>query len=90
LITTKFWCKHLLSEGAKWKKVKLSLRSKKYTEVLAIQVREVNPRWYWRLGNQRWLIIERIGGNKCKYYLSNAPENTPLKKLVLWAHERWK
>lgn len=89
-MSAKQWCNYLLSKGVRWKKIKLSLESKKYTEVMAVQVREVNPKWYWRLGEQRWLMIEKIGGNKCKYYISNAPENISLKKLVNFAHERWK
>tara|TARA_B100000614_G_C14520213_1_gene482283 strand:- start:126 stop:1352 length:1227 start_codon:yes stop_codon:yes gene_type:complete len=89
-MSCKAWCRYLLSQGMRWKKIKLPLKSKNYTEVMAVQVREVNSKWYWRLGNQRWLIIEKMGRNKCKYYVSNASENTSLKKLVEWAHERWK
>lgn len=89
-LSAKAWCHRLLSQGYRWKKIKLGFKSKKWTEVIAVQVREVNPKWYWRLGQQRWLIIEKIGVHQCKYYVSNATENIPLKKLICYAHQRWK
>jgi SRSO17 transposase len=89
-LSAKAWALEALSQGTKWKKVKLSLKSKKYTNVIALRVREVNAKWYWRLGAERWLIIEKIGTDSCKYWVSNAPANTSLKTLMGWAHSRWK
>lgn len=89
-LSAKGWYIELVNRGIKWKRVRIGLKSKKYTNVMAVRVREVNPKWYWRLGAERWLIIEKIGKNSCKYWLSNAPANTPMKTVMKWAHSRWK
>ena len=58
--------------------------------LLALRVREVITQAYYRPGVERWLLIERTPGKKYKYYVSNAPAETPVGKMVRWAHERWK
>ena len=36
-----------------------------------------------------WLLIEQLGDDTLKYYLSNLPADTPLPELVRLAHQRW-
>ena len=54
----------------------------------------VTPSKDWSKGEQHdecWLICERPIGEKkaTKFYLSNLPKKTPLKRLVDLAHTRW-
>lgn len=40
-------------------------------------------------GSERWLLIERTGEGTHKYFLSNAPADTPLKMLAQVAKQQW-
>jgi SRSO17 transposase len=57
--------------------------------VKAIRVKEVITEAFYRPGNERWLIIEKFGRDQFKYFVSNAPSNISLKKMVEWIHQRW-
>lgn len=89
-LSAKKWLEKSLQEGARWQKVKLNLQSKKYSEVKVVRVKEAIAQAFYRPGPERWLIIEKAGENQYKYYVSNATEDTPVSKMVLWIHERWK
>jgi SRSO17 transposase len=89
-LSAKKWLEKTLQSGNKWQKVKLNLKSKEYTEVLIIRVKEVITQAFYRPGPDRWLIIEKFGKDQYKYYVSNASEDTPKDQMVLWIHERWK
>jgi SRSO17 transposase len=83
------WAKDLSNVPAKWKKVKLPLRSKKSVMATAVRVREVISKAYFRPGYEAWLIIEQFGDG-FKFYVSSFPKNTPLEKMVRLVHIRWK
>lgn len=53
-------------------------------------VREVITQAFYRPGKERWLVIEKLSEDNYQYYISNASPETPLKQIVLWAHERYK
>jgi SRSO17 transposase len=89
-LSAKNWQLRLNQQGVKWRKIKLSLVSKTSTMAIAIRVKEVITQAYYRPGNEYWLIIEKYGNNQYKYYVSNASADTSLKKMISWAHERWK
>jgi SRSO17 transposase len=40
-------------------------------------------------GEEVWLVGERRSGGECKYYLSNLPADTPLKRLAALIKARW-
>lgn len=88
-LSAKHWRVKVLAEKHLWQKIKLPLNSKKVTQVIALRVREVIQQAYYRPGIERWLLIEKQGKDY-KYYVSNASLATPVKQMVLWAHERWK
>ena len=77
-------------QNEQWKTIKLPLKFKSSTRAIALRVKEVITQAYYRPGKEYWLIIENYALDQYKYYVSNAPLKTPLKKLILWAHERWK
>lgn len=89
-LSAKNWQLKLTEQRMKWKTIKLPLISKSVTKAVAIRVKEVITQAYYRPGNEYWLLIEKYGRDQFKYYVSNAPANTSIKKLILWAHERWK
>lgn len=89
-LSAKKWLEKLVRENTKWEKVKLNLKSKEYSEVFAIRVKETISQAFYRPGPDRWLIIEKFGNGQYKYYVSNAPEKSSIEQIVLWAHERWK
>lgn len=89
-LSAKQWRKQLEQQGKQWKTVRLPLASNKSTKVFALRVKEVITQAYYRPGPQRWLLIEQTKGGVYKYYVSNAPANTSISKMVNWAHERWK
>lgn len=88
-LTAKQWGERLLKDGVGWEDVVLPLKKKRRVKVVAIRVREVNARAYYRPGPIRWLVIERLSDGSHKYYVSSLPEDTPLKQIVVWAHQRW-
>lgn len=88
-LAAKKWKDRCIEKGERWEKVPLFLKSKKQTRVLVVRVKEVIAQAFYRPGVERWLIIEKLGKNEYKYYVSNAPKETPVKKLVEWAHKRW-
>lgn len=88
-LTAKQWSERLIKDGVRWKEIELPLKKKKRVKVVAIRVREANARAYYRPGPVRWLVIERLAGGKYKYYVSSLDKDTPLKKIVVWAHQRW-
>lgn len=89
-LSAKKWRIQLENEKRKWTKIKLPLASKKFTEVIAIRVKEVISQAFYRPGIERWLLIEKLGDGTYKYYVCNASTNVPLKQMIHWAHERWK
>nr|WP_166155409.1 transposase [Neochlamydia sp. AcF84]NGY94900.1 hypothetical protein [Neochlamydia sp. AcF84] len=80
----------MILQGGKWQKVKLTLQSKKYSEVMAIRVKETITKASYRPGVERWLIMEKLGNDQYKYYVSNASKDTSRSCMVEWIHERWK
>jgi SRSO17 transposase len=89
-LSAKRWRIKLQEEGLRWKTIKLPLASKRRTRAIAIRVKEVITQAYYRPGKEFWLIIENYAEDQYKYYVSNASVKTSLKKMILWAHERYK
>lgn len=79
-VSAKEWKDRCLEEGRPWHKIALPLKSKKETEVVIVRVKEVIAQAFYRPGAERWLIIEKLGKNEFKYYASNAPTDTSLKR----------
>lgn len=76
-----------------WEKVTWRKGSKGNLEAEFVALR-VTPSHRWHQGEQHpecWLLCERpLGSNEAnKFYFSNLPANTPLKRLVDLAHTRW-
>ncbi len=79
--------------ATKWRKITWRKASKgdMQGEFAALRV---TPSHHWHRGKQQdecWLLCERCAGEdeKIKYYLSNLPRRTALKRLVDWARSRW-
>ncbi len=88
--TAKKW-RDMLLKSQKWKRVTINQKTRKLVvEAIAVRVKEVITQAYRTPGEELWLVIEKLPCGQFKYYVSNAPENTPLRQLILWAHERWK
>lgn len=88
--SAKRWREKLQEEGVAFQAVELPLQQKRTVEVAAIRVRQANAKAYYRPGPERWLLIERIGVDRYKYYVSNFPEDTPVSRMVILAHHRWR
>jgi SRSO17 transposase len=88
-LTAKRWTEKLLAEGRTFETVSLPLRYKPSAEVLAVRVREVVSQAYYRPGPKRWLLIERLGEDRFKYYVSNFPEDASVPGMMVLAHRRW-
>jgi len=89
-LSARKWRIQLEQEKEQWKKIRLSLISKKSTQVLAIRVKEVISQAFYRPGVERWLLIEKMDDGAYKYYVSNASIDVSAKQMIGWAHERWK
>jgi len=89
-LSAKRWLEKLVQENVRWKKIKLNLKSKKYSEVISVRVRETISQAFYRPGPERLLVIEKIGSGQYKYYVSNVSEDISVDQVVLWSHERWK
>lgn len=83
------WREKLQKEGVDFETVELPLQQKRTVEVAAVRVRQANAKAYYRPGLERWLLIERIGADSYKYYVSNFPEDTPVSRMAILAHRRW-
>jgi SRSO17 transposase len=84
------WRDRLLQEPARWTKVPLPRADGATVRAIAVRVQASQRGSRWRQpGVTRWLLIEQLGDDTFKYYLSNLPENTPLAELVRLAHQRW-
>ena len=86
----KQWREQVEREGREWRKVKLPLQRPKTVEVVALRVREAVAQAWRRPGPERWLLIERQNDGAVKYYVSNAGRRASVRRMVRWAHERWK
>jgi SRSO17 transposase len=89
-LSAKAWREQAEQGEFTWRPIKLPSRRKKTVAVAVIRVRETTTRAWRRPGPARWLLIERHGDGSHKYYLSNAPAGTSVKRMILWAHQRWK
>jgi len=84
------WRDKLLAQPKRWTEVRLPRADGAAIRAIAIRVQGSQRRSRWRQpGPARWLLIEQLGGDTFKYYLSNLPEDTPLEELVRLAHQRW-
>jgi SRSO17 transposase len=92
-LSAKQWKDKLMGRKAGWKSFRLThLHEPRTTRAIAMRVRESvrSSGTCRRAGSQvRWLIIEQLEDGTFKYYLSNLPENTKLKKMMKLAHTRW-
>jgi SRSO17 transposase len=89
-LRAKQWREQIEREGRRWQKVKLPLQQPKTVEVRALRVREAVAQAWRRPGPERWLLIERQNDGTVKYYVSNAGRRASVRRMVRWAHERWK
>ncbi len=69
--------------------VKINLKYKKHTDILAVKLRQAITRSWVCLGPSRWLIIEKFHDGY-KYYVSNLPDKTSLAEMAKIIHSRWK
>jgi SRSO17 transposase len=84
------WRDKLLAQPKRWAEVRLPRTDGASIRAIAIRVQGSQRGNRWRQpGPVRWLLIEQLGADTFKYYLSNLPEDTPLKELVRLAHQRW-
>ena len=89
-LSAKAWRAHAEAGKLRWQKVTLRLQQPKTVEVARIRVRETITQAWRRPGPERWLLIERHRDGRYKYYVSNAPRSTSVRRLLHWAHQRWK
>jgi SRSO17 transposase len=89
-LRAKQWREQTEREGRQWQQVKLPLQQPKTVEVVALRVREAVAQAWRRPGAGRWLLIERQSDGTVKYYVSNAGRRASVRRMVRWAHERWK
>jgi SRSO17 transposase len=84
------WRERLLQKPALWTNVQLLRADGANVRAVAVRVQASQRGSHWRQpGVTRWLLIEQLGDQTFKYYLSNLPANTPLAELVRVAHQRW-
>ncbi len=88
-LTAEKWAEKFSENKRAWKKVWLKLQTEKVVRVAAVRVYEVNNEAYYRPGPERWLLIERLTDGKTRYFVSNFPPDTSIKKMIRIAHERW-
>src|SRR5262245_50457979 len=86
-LSAKAWRAQADTGKLRWQKVTLRLQQPKTVEVA--WVRETMPQAWRRPEPERWLLIERHGAERYKYYLSNAPHRTSVRTLLTWAQQRW-
>ena len=85
------WRDLLLASPRRWKKLRLPRADGATVRAIAVRVRGTTRQAYnYRPGPERWLLIEQLGDQTFKYYLSNLPADTSLAELVTLAHQRWK
>jgi len=89
-LSAKAWRGQAEAGKLRWQKVTLRLQQPKTVEVARVRVRETISQAGRRPGPERWLLIERHRDGRCKYYLSNAPRHTSVRRMLNWAHHRWK
>jgi SRSO17 transposase len=89
-LSAKAWRQHAQAGNLRWQKVTLRLQQPKTVEVARVRVRETTTQAWRRPGPERWLLIERHRDGRYKYYLSNAPLRTSVRRMLNWAHHRWK
>jgi SRSO17 transposase len=84
------WRDQLLQAPERWRKVRLPRTDGASVRAVAVRVQASQRGSRWRQpGAARWLLIEQLGDDTFKYYLSNLPADTPLAELVRLAHQRW-
>src|ERR1017187_4326780 len=84
------WRDRLLQTPERWAQVRLPRKDGASVRAVALRVQASQRGSRWRQpGVGRWLIIEQLGDETFKYYLSNLPANTSLAELVRLAHQRW-
>ena len=84
------WRERLLQEPSQWANVQLPRADGVHVRAVAVRVQASQRGSRWRQpGVTRWLLIEQLGNETFKYYLSNLPANTPLAELVRLTHQRW-
>jgi SRSO17 transposase len=89
-LRAKQWREQNERAGRKWQQIKLPLQQPKTVEVIALRVREAVAQAWRRPGPERWLLIERAADGAVKYYVSKAGRRASVRRMVRWAHERWK
>lgn len=84
------WRDKLLQEPKRWAQLPLPRADGASVRAAAVRVQASQRASRWRQpGAARWLLIEQLGHETFKYYLSNLPADTPLAELVRLAHQRW-
>jgi len=89
-LSPKAWLLQAEAGQLQWQRVQLRLQQPKTMEVARIRVRETTTQAGRRPGSERWFLIERHQNGSYKYYLSNAPLRTSVRRILHWAHQRWK
>ena len=85
------WAKLLFADREQVIKVKINHKTPVIVEVVAKRVYEAVARSTKpRVGPLRWLVIERLSDGTFKYYVSNLPAGTSVKKIIRLAHQRYK
>jgi len=84
------WRDQLVQQPARWTQLRLPRADGATVRAIAVRVQSTQRGNRWRQpGATRWLLIEQLGADTFKYYLSNLPADTPLTELVRIAHQRW-
>ncbi|MBI5426732.1 MAG: transposase, partial [Nitrospinae bacterium] len=83
------WREFLLQDKRPGETFDPPLEKKTAALAMAIRVREVTAQAYYRPGPERWPIMEKLSDDRMNYYVSNLPENVPLRQLPDWARQRW-
>jgi SRSO17 transposase len=90
LLSANAWRTQAEAGQLQWQKVRLRLQQPKTVEVATVRVRETISQAWRRPRPERWLLIERHRDGRWKYYLSNASLRTSVRRILHWAHQRWK
>lgn len=84
------WRDRLLQTPERWAQIRLPRADGARVRAVALRVQATHRGSRWRQpGVARWLLIEQLGDDTFKYYLSNLPAKTSLAELVRLAHQRW-
>jgi SRSO17 transposase len=90
LLSAEGWYQKLKTEKKYWRGIILPDQRRKKVLVAAVRVRERVRRERYKLGPERWLLIERHSDETITYYLSSFPADFSIRRIIHLAHNRYK